>query len=100
MKSASSTDGTAFNEVERNGETIWVHKTAPVWIVHYSAIEDSQSFRHAFYQPYVATVPLKKGRMVWAHDNKRVGNEGAFRTLEDAMRAAEAAVVLKLAEAA
>lgn len=40
-----------WNQVDRGGETIWVHRDAPVWVVHYEAIEDSQSFRHAFYQP-------------------------------------------------
>lgn len=87
--------GEAFAPVERGGETIWVHKSCPVWIVHYDAIEDSQSFRHEFFQPYIAIEPLKRGRQVWAHNNKRVGKEAAFRTLDEAMFAALEAVSQK-----
>ena len=85
----------SFTQVDRGGFPVWVHKTAPVWICHYEAIEDSQSFRHEFYQPYVPVEKLKPGRAVWAHNNKRVGKEGAFRTLEAAMQAAVEAVAQK-----
>lgn len=87
----------AFDAVERNGETIWVHKTAPVWVVHYSAIEDSQSFRREFWQPYRAIEAIRKGRQVWTANNKRVGKEGEFLTLEAALQAGEIAAELKVA---
>ena len=82
-------ENTMFTAVKRNGETIWVHKTAPVWVVHYEAIEDSQSFRYEFWQPYRAIEPLKRGREVWAHNNKRIGKEGEFKSLAAALKAAE-----------
>lgn len=91
---SASTKGEAgvWTEVKRGGETIWVHESAPVWVVHYEPIEDSQSFRHEFYQPYIAIEAVKKGREVWAHNNKRIGKEGEFKTLADSLAAAETAV--------
>jgi hypothetical protein len=33
----------SFEPVERNGETIFVHKTKPVWVVGYEAHENDKS---------------------------------------------------------
>ena len=75
-----------YEAVERNGETIWVHKTKPVWIVHYDAVEG----RVEFWQPYRAIAKVKRGAAVWSADNKRVGDERQFRSLEAAMLAGDA----------
>ena len=82
----------SFDAVDRGYETIWVHKTAPVWIVHYEAIEGSRDFRHEFWQPYRAIAKVKRGAKVWSADNKRIGTEAEFRSLEAAMAAAVAYV--------
>lgn len=89
-----------WNTIERSYETILVHQTAPVWIVHYEAIEGSRDFRHEFWQPYRAIEKLKRGRQIWAHDNKRIGDEAEFRSLEAAMAAAEAWIASNMKAAA
>lgn len=84
-----------FREVERNGSIIWVHESVPVWVVHYPEIPAGNGLAATmeFWQPYRAVVKLRRGAEVWAHDNKRVGAEGAFRSLLDALEAAAAAAV-------
>jgi hypothetical protein len=80
-----------FVEVDRNGQKVWLHKTRPVWIVYYEAIDGSQSFRYAFWQPYKAIAPVPRGRMPWTINNVKIGKEGACRSLEAAFELATSA---------
>lgn len=78
-----------FDEIDRGYETIWVHKTAPIWVVHYEAIEGSRDFRREFWQPYRAIEKVKRGAKVWSANNKRIGQEGEFTSLDAALAAAD-----------
>jgi hypothetical protein len=80
-----------FTKVDRGGETVWLHKTRPVWIVYYEAIENSHSFRYAFWQPYKAIGKVPHGRMPWTVNNEKIGREGACKSLEDAFSLASLA---------
>jgi hypothetical protein len=80
---------TNFETITRShGEAI-AHKTLPVWIVHY----DRTKNRAAHYQAYKATAPLIKGQhpCLGGVDNRRIGGDDGFETLEAACAAAEAA---------
>jgi len=67
--------------------TYWLHDTHPTWVVFYSA----SHVRAAHYQGYKAIEKVPKGRNAWTVDNRRIGSEMGFLTLEDAMTACEAA---------
>lgn len=88
---SSATPHPSFRRVKRSYETIWVHKTAPIWVVHYPEIAAGNGLGAIpeFWQPYRAIGKLKRGHEVWAHNNKRIGTEGAFRTLSAALAAAD-----------
>ena len=75
-----------FAIVSRPTGQVLAHKTLPVWIVHYS----KTSARGAFYQAYIATGTLLEGQhpCVGGVDNRRVGSEDGFETIEEACRAA------------
>ena len=77
-----------FETVDRDGQQVWLHKTLPIWIVYYEPIEDSQSFRYAFWQPYRAVAPVKPGQRPWAVNNVKIGKEGGCRSLEAAFELA------------
>lgn len=74
-----------FYKAERVGGEILVHKSQPVWIVGYPAVA---GVRGAHWQGYRATQPLPKGRTnVWANDNRRIGDERGFGSIEAAIAA-------------
>ena len=77
-----------FTWIERGFVPILMHNTKPIWIVFYEA---HKGIRAAFYQAYKAIHPVPKGRNAWSIDNRRVGDEDGFETLEAAMAAVEAA---------
>jgi hypothetical protein len=77
-----------FNKVERDCGFVWMHDSAPVWIVKYDAITTGPHRRAAFYQAYRAVQPVPKGRMPWSIDNRRIGTEDGFATLTAAQQAA------------
>lgn len=73
-----------FTQVDRNAGTTWLCDTRPVWVVHYP----TTPARNEFYQAYKAIQPVPRGRMPWTVDNRRIGTDQGFRTLQDAMGAA------------
>ena len=86
----ASTINSRFSTVKRHAgcETIYVHETKPVWIVHFDAIEPTPtSYGHPeHWNVYYAIEKLKRGHAVWAHNNKRLGE---FASLEAAFAAAD-----------
>lgn len=64
-------------------DPIWVHESAPVWIVHYAAT----NVRREFWQAYRAVAHLPRGRRPWAVDNRRLNADG-YPSLKSAMQAA------------
>lgn len=90
MSDANSYSAQFYKPVKRNGENVWVHRTAPVWIVQYEAIEGSRGFQREFWQPYRAIGKVERGAAVWSANNKRIGDEAEFRSLDAAMQAARA----------
>lgn len=86
MNQQASNSADLFDKVERETGEVWKHKTNPVWIVFYEAVE---GVRAAYYQAYRAVRPVPAGRAPWSVDNRRIGNENhGFPTLEAAMEAA------------
>lgn len=67
-------------------QVYWKHKTKPVWIVFYPAV---QGVRQAFYEAYKAIQPVPKGREPYSVDNRRISNGHGYPTLEEAMEAAQ-----------
>ena len=65
---------------------ILVHSEKPVWIVHYQATQ----VKGEHWQAYKAVLPVPIGRIPWSVDNRRVGSDMGFQTLEAAMEAGEA----------
>jgi hypothetical protein len=82
--SSQSTSG-VFRQIERNGESIWMHASLPVFIVRYDAIP---GVRVEFYRAYRAIANVPKGRAPWTVDNDRIGTERGFATLAEAVEAA------------
>lgn len=67
-----------------------MHNEKPVWIVFYEEVRGHHS---AFYQAYLAVQKVPHGRLPWTIDNRCIGNPWqGFKTLADAMDAAEGAV--------
>ncbi len=64
---------------------ILMHKTEPVWIVGYEAID---GVRAPFWQGYRAVAHIPKGRKPWTVDNRRITSERGFPTIEAAIAAA------------
>lgn len=61
------------------------HASAPIWIVHYGPT--NRMGEH--WQAYRAIAYIPKGRDPWSVDNKRIGPDSGFRSLEEAKQAAE-----------
>jgi hypothetical protein len=75
----------SFQQVERLcGSMCWLHETKPVFVVEYSAT----NVRGRHFQAYRAVEKVPKGRNPWTVDNRRIGNESGFQTLEEAQTAA------------
>ena len=81
---AVSTPDSVFELVHRPYGDCWLHKDKPVWIVEYSATK----VRARHFQAYRAVQPIPKGRDPWSIDNRRIGTEDGFDTLEEAENAA------------
>jgi hypothetical protein len=79
----------AWIPTERGGETIHVHKTAPMWIVCYEGITAADYIRPTYWQVYRAIEPVKRGAKVWSADNKKLSARG-YSSLEEAFAAGEA----------
>lgn len=65
---------------------VYVHTGAPVFVVHY----DATDVRAEHWQGYRAVVKVPAGRMPWTVDNRRIGGERGFASLDAALEAAEA----------
>lgn len=79
----------AFREVQRPHEQtpVYARRDAPVWVVHYPATMD----RAEYWQGYRAVAKVPAGRAPWAVDNRRIGSDRGFPSLEAAIAAAGAA---------
>jgi hypothetical protein len=67
-----------FKMTETNTIPAWVHNEHPVWIRYYPLA------RTPYWQAYRSLKKPKAGQMPWAVDNKKIGDENGFKTLEDA----------------
>lgn len=76
----------SFTLVHRPHGDCWLHDAKPVWIVHYPATD----VRGEHYQAYRTVAPIPKGRQPWTVDNRRIGTDRGFATLDEAVQAAEA----------
>jgi hypothetical protein len=65
-------------------EGILLRDDAPVWVVHYPATEG----RAEFWQGYRPVAKVPAGRKPWAVDNRRIGTERGFASLDAAIAAA------------
>lgn len=79
-------DRQQFSEVPRpwDQRPVHLHNAKPVWVVHYPATQD----RAEFWQGYRAVVKVPSGRMPWTVDNRRIGSDRGFPSLEAALVAA------------
>jgi hypothetical protein len=75
-----------WKELTRPVGTYWQHDQYPVWVVHYPATHRAA----AHYQGYKAVERVPNGRVPFTVDNRRVGPEFGFKTLDEAMIACEA----------
>ena len=73
-----------FTKEQRQGREVWRHKSKPHWIVHYP----STKVRGAHYQAYRAVEKVPQGHGPWTVDNRRMGGDDGFESLESAMQAA------------
>ena len=69
-----------------NRQETWLHDSGSSWVVAYPAVHN----RLPVFRAYRAINPVPAGRMPWTIDNKRIGPEDGFLSLEQAMRAVEA----------
>lgn len=60
-----------------------MHDSGMIWIRHYDLVS------HPFFQAYRALKKPKLGQMPWAVDNRKIGTERGFETLDQAMQEAE-----------
>lgn len=75
-----------FDIFERESGKVWLHKSKPVWIVFYDAIE---GLRLSRYEAYRSVNRVPKGREPWSVDNKALSpHKDGFRTIEEAFAAA------------
>lgn len=72
-----------FTMIETATLPAWVHNKYPVWIRHYP------HGRTPYWQAYRSLKKPKVGQMPWAVDNKRIGPEEGFKTLDEAVQACE-----------
>jgi hypothetical protein len=79
----------SWNLVHRPTGSCWAHDSLPVWVVAYPATLD----RATFHQGYIATAKLIHGQhpCEGGVDNRRVGGERGFASLQEAQDATEAA---------
>jgi hypothetical protein len=75
-----------FEQVERNFQTIWMHKTKPRWIVYFDC--KYTPTRTPFYNVYEVIGSQKKGLPYWANNNVLFGSKDGYPSLEEAMEAA------------
>lgn len=73
-----------FTMIETATGLAWIHNSKPIWIRFYDTANPP------YWQAYRAVKKTKIGQMPWAVDNKRIGSERGFATLEEAIEAAEA----------
>lgn len=74
-----------FKQVERaHCSSVWLHETKPHWIVHYPATRVTGEH----YQAYRSVERIPAGRKPWTVDNRRIGTQDGYRTLDEAMQAA------------
>lgn len=75
-----------FEVVHNPTGDVLAHKALPVWVVSYSGT----NARQAFHQGYIAVAKLINGRhpCMGGVDNRRVGSEDGFQTVEEACAAA------------
>ena len=76
----------SFKKIHHPHQSYWLHESKPVFISHYPATRA----RGEYYQAYKAIQPVPAGRMPWTIDNRRIGGEDGFLTLEEAMGAGNA----------
>jgi hypothetical protein len=83
-----------FTEVQRpfDSAPTLLHKSAPAWVVNYPATLD----RAEHWQAYRAVAPVPAGRMPWTVDNRRIGSDRGFPSIEAAVAACEAFVASQL----
>jgi hypothetical protein len=72
-----------FTKQESPTGTVWMHDSGMIWIRHYDLVN------HPFFQAYRALRKPKAGQMPWAVDNKKIGTERGFMTLDQAIQEAE-----------
>lgn len=61
------------------------HAREPYWVVHYG--ETNRMGEH--WQAYKAIAHIPKGREPWSVDNRRIGPDSGFKSLEEAKQAVE-----------
>lgn len=77
-----------YTQVERVcGSPCWQHNAKHVFVVEYAATRN----KAPHWQAYRAIQPVPKGRKPWTIDNRRIGSEDGFQTLDDALHAGDAA---------
>jgi hypothetical protein len=64
-------------------DPLYVHASRQVWIRFYPATE----VRGAFWQGYRAVKPVPAHRAPWSIDNRRIGTDRGFASLEAAVAA-------------
>lgn len=79
----------AFTEVQRpwSQTPAYLHNTKPVFVTHYEATD----VRSEHWQAYRAATTVPAGRMPWTVDNRRIGSDRGFPSLDAALAAAESA---------
>lgn len=68
---------------EYTGEAEWTHPTQPIWVKFYP----QTPVRVAHYQAYRAVAKVPAGRKPWSVDNRRIGDELGFASLDAAIAA-------------
>jgi len=72
-----------FTKQESNTGPVWMHDSGLIWIRHYDLVS------RPFFQAYRALKKPKSGQMPWCVNNKKIGTDHGFATLEEAMQEAE-----------
>lgn len=61
---------------------LWVHDTCPIWVSFYPEVE---GVRPAHFIPYRAIEPVPAGRKPWTVNNRRIGSDRGFGSLDAAI---------------
>lgn len=77
----------SWETMSRPTGDVLLHSEKAVWIVHYPATY--RSGEH--WQTYVAIEPVKNRKTPWSVNNRRLGSEHGFPTLDAAKAAGDAA---------